>query len=480
MADTLSTTSSGTITDWNPEDPKAWSSRQAWLTLWVTTFSLILGFMVWYMVSVIAPMLQNGGIVDKSHAFWLTAMPGLAGGLLRLVWMFFPPILGTKKMVAWSTVALILPMLGWLWLLMGLQNQPQGGDHLSFGLMMVLAFLTGIGGGIFSGYMPSTSYFFPKAKQGVALGLQAGIGNFGVAVVQLLTPILVTVAVFGAAHGLAQGNKPGTDPAVPKPHVYLQTAPAFIIILLIISAVLAFVLLKSVPIKANFRQQIDIFGNKHTWLMTLIYLLTFGCFSGLAGTFALMLNNMVPHVPTIAWLGGTTIAFLGAFTGSLSRVIWGPLCDRFGGAIWTLVSALGIAISSVIVIIALKGTTIIADAPTTQVAKVQVPLPMFLTGMLMLFFFAGVGNAATFKQMPMIFPPRQAGGVIGWTAAIAAFGPFIFSVSINALTGAGTGNAKGNFGQNIIPVFVAVIILALICAVIDFWFYARPGAEAKS
>ena len=482
MADTVSSVASDTraITEWNPEDPKAWSSRQAWLTLWVTTFSLILGFMVWYMVSVIAPMLQNGGIVDKSHAFWLTAMPGLAGGLLRLVWMFFPPILGTKKMVAWSTVALILPMAGWLWLLMGIKD----GWAPSFGLMIVLALLTGIGGGIFSGYMPSTSYFFPKAKQGVALGLQAGIGNFGVAVVQLLTPILVTVAVFGTSRGLGQGKKADGSP---KPIVYLQTAPAFVIILLIIAAVLAFVLLKSVPIKANFRQQVDIFGNKHTWLMTLIYLLTFGCFSGLAGVFGLMLNNMVLHVPTLTATGplaATTIAFLGALTGSASRVIFGPLCDKFGGAIWTLVSALGIAVSAVIVIIALSQTKTIDPLPKSG-AMCTVSLPMFLTGMLLLFFFAGVGNAATFKQMPMIFPPRQAGGVIGWTAAIAAFGPFIFSVAINALTGAGTGAAKtvvggANFGTHCVPVFVAVLILALVCAVIDWWFYARPGAEAKS
>jgi len=242
-----------------------------------------------------------------------------------------------------------------------------------------------------------------------------------------------------------------------------------------------------VPIKANFRQQIDIFGNKHTWLMTLIYLLTFGCFSGLAGVFGLMLNNMVLHVPTLTATGplaATTIAFLGALTGSASRVIFGPLCDKFGGAIWTLVSALGIAVSAVIVIIALSQTKTIDPLPKTG-AMCTISLPIFLTGMLMLFFFAGVGNAATFKQMPMIFPPRQAGGVIGWTAAIAAFGPFIFSVSINALTGAGTGAAKtvvggANFGTHCVPVFVAVLILALVCAVIDWWFYARPGAEAKS
>jgi NNP family nitrate/nitrite transporter-like MFS transporter len=122
----------------------------------------------------------------------------------------------------------------------------------------------------------------------------------------------------------------------------------------------------------------------------------------------------------------------------------------------------------------------IANAPAAQQAKSQVPLPMFLTGMLLLFFFAGVGNASTFKQMPMIFPPRQAGGVIGFTAAIAAFGPFIFSVAMNGLTGAGTGAATGNFGKQIIPVFVAVAILAIISAIIAWVYYARRDAPAKS
>ncbi|MDR2974959.1 MAG: MFS transporter, partial [Propionibacteriaceae bacterium] len=316
---TNTTTSPHIIKQWNPEDPQSWDSGLAWKTLWTTTFSLLLGFMVWYLVSVASPLLQNAGIVDKSQAFWLAAMPGLAGGALRLVWMFLPPIMGTRKMVIWSTVALMVPMVGWAWLL----HDPMSAH---FPAMMILAFLTGIGGGVFSGYMPSTSYFFPKSKQGLALGLQAGIGNFGVACVQLLTPILITIALFGAAVNTAPKGKPENGS-------HLTTAPTFIFLLLVISVVLGVALLKSVPIKANVRQQMDIFRNKHTWFMTLIYFLTFGCFSGLAGTFALMLNQMVPHVPTIGWLGGTTIAFLGAFIGSLARVLWGPLCDRFGGGI---------------------------------------------------------------------------------------------------------------------------------------------------
>ncbi|MDR0849008.1 MAG: MFS transporter [Propionibacteriaceae bacterium] len=439
---------SQTVTDWNPENPSAWDSKLAWSTLWTTTFSLMLGFMVWYLVSSLAPLLNGAGMLGEgaiatSRAYWLASMPGLAGGLLRLVWTFLPPIMGTRNMVIWSTVALMAPTAGWIWIL-SVPNPP-------FSAMMVLAFLTGIGGGVFSGYMPSTSYFFPKKRQGVALGLQAGIGNFGVSVVQLLTPIVVTMALFGTASVIHTPNKPDKQ-------VWLQTAPALIIPLLIISAILAMVFLKSVPIKANFAQQFDIFRNKHTWIMTLQYLLTFGIFSGLAGQFGNLLKALYSVVPTIAWLGGTTIAFLGAFIGSLARVAWGPFCDRFGGGIWTMVAGLGIAASSLPVILALR-----TDVPGE---KDLVPLALFLTGMFFIFFFAGVGNASTFKQMPMIFEPRQAGGVIGWTGAIAAFGPFLFGLAFDT------------FSKT--SVFYFVLLYALLCAGLAWWFYARRNAEARS
>jgi NNP family nitrate/nitrite transporter-like MFS transporter len=297
--------------------------------------------------------------------------------------------------------------------------------------------------------MPSTSYFFPKRKQGVALALQAGIGNFGVSVVQLVTPIIVTISLFGGAQIVVKGDTEKT--------VWMQTAPAIIIPLLVMALILAAIVLKSVPIKANFRQQIDIFANKHTWFMTLLYILTFGIFSGLAGQFGNVLKDLYDVVPTIAWLGGTTIAFLGAFIGSVSRIIWGPLCDRFGGGVWTLVAAIGIGASTIPVLIALRSDV--------SGEKDLVNIGVFLLGMFSIFFFAGVGNASTFKQMPMIFPARQAGGVIGWTAAIAAFGPFMFGVAFDKFSKTG--------------VFTFVMLYALFCAVLTWFYYARSNAEAR-
>jgi NNP family nitrate/nitrite transporter-like MFS transporter len=313
--------------------------------------------------------------------------------------------------------------------------------------------------------MPSTSYFFPKKKQGVALGLQAGIGNLGVAVVQLGTPMVATMGLLGAVAIKNQGaidkaKAAGDGTPIPEPvEAHFTNAPVVLLALLVLATIAAVIILKSVPIKSNVRQQFDIFRNKHTWFMTFEYILTFGIFSGLAGQFGVVLKDLYSAPPTIDWIyGAPLIAFLGAFTGSVARILWGPLCDRFGGAVWTVISGVGIAVSTIPVLLALRDDV--------SGVKDLVPLGTFLLGMFGIFFFAGVGNASTFKQMPMIFPPRQAGGVIGWTAAVAAFGPFLFGVAFDT------------FSKTL--VFSIVLVYAVFCAVLAWYYYARKGAEAKS
>ncbi len=426
------------LIDWDPNDPQRWSSPVAWKVLWITTFNLLLGFIVWYLPGALIPTLGTipGWELTDSQSYWLIAMPGLSGGFLRILWMILPPIMGTRKMVTLSGLLLLIPLLGWTWVVT-LSAKP------SFALLIALALAAGIGGGVFSGYMPSTSYFFPKSKQGVALGLQAGIGNFGVSVVQFVVPWAIGFGMFGMA---ALVSHPKDKPTK---EVWLQN-PGFIFIpFAIVAVALAWTMLKSVPVKANIRQQFDIFGNKHTWFMTLEYILTFGIFSGLAGTFGMLLKTQFG-------LEYVKYVFLGALVGSLARILWGPLCDKFGGAIWTVVSGIGIAISATVVYVGQLNIPEGGKADFTQ----------FMAGMIAIFFFSGVGNAATFKQMPMIFPARQAGGVIGWTAAIAAFGPFLFGVAFKTFSRSG--------------VFAFVIVYALICAAIAWYYYARPNAEAKS
>ena len=155
-------TSGRVLTGWNPEEPENWSAAIAWRTLVITTYSMILAFCVWFLPSAIAPKLNEIGFhLSAGQLYWLAAMPGLSCGLIRLVYMFLPPIVGTRKLVGWSSLLYILPMAGWFF---AVQDSTTG-----YGVLLGLAFVCGIGGGSFSGYMPSTGYFFPKRLSGTAL-----------------------------------------------------------------------------------------------------------------------------------------------------------------------------------------------------------------------------------------------------------------------------------------------------------------------
>lgn len=269
------------LESWDPEDEKSWDSRLAWRTLWVTTFCLTLAFIAWFLPSAIIPKLTSLGYTfTASQLYWMAAMPGLSAGLLRLVWMVLPPILGTRKMVSLTTLLLIASTLGW-----GVRVQQPTAPYWE---LMTLAFLAGIGGGAFSGFMPSTSYFFPKAKQGTALGIQAGIGNLGVSIVQLLTPYLIAIGALAVFGGSQMMEFPGRPPE----EVWYQNAAFVWIPLMVIGAILAWTMLKSVPVKANIKQQFDIFSNQDTWWMTLLYIMTFGTFSGLSAQFGLLMINL--------------------------------------------------------------------------------------------------------------------------------------------------------------------------------------------
>ena len=423
---------------WEPEDEAFWEregKKLAWRTLSITTANLTMAFATWFVVSAIVVKLEKIGFdFSTTQLFWLTAMPGLAGGTFRIFHTFLTPILGTRVVVSLSSFLLLGPLAGWFF---AVQN-----DGTPYWLFLVLAFLAGLGGGNFSSFMPSTSLFFPKRLQGTALGIQAGIGNFGVSAVQFITPWIIGFAMIGAAQTTDKGKS-----------IWLQNAAFFWIPLVAITATLAWLGLKSVPVRANVREQFDIFRYKHTWLMTSLYVMTFGSFSGFAATFPLLIKKLYGDFDGAP--APLSYAFIGPLVGSVARVAAGPLSDRFGGARLTQISALGLIGSSV-------GVTFFVQPESTDSFK------WFVLSMLGIFLFAGIGNASTFKQMPMIFPPRQAGGVIGWTAAIAAYGPFIFSVLIAAVI-----SAAGD------PVwfFVGVAVFYALNLAINWWYYARKGAE---
>ncbi len=428
----------GWISDWDPENESFWQSRGKAIanrTLIITTFNLLLSFAVWFVVSAIVGKLKDVGFtLTKGELYWLVAMPGLAGGTFRLMHMFLIPIFGTRKVVALSSASLILPLVGWYFAVQSTDTP--------YWVLLGLAFLAGVGGGNFSSFMPSTNLFFPKKKLGTALGVQAGLGNFGVSLVQFLTPWLIGLSLFGSS---LVNSKTGGD-------VWLQNAFLFWIPFVVVGAIVAWFKLESVPVKANMREQMDIFREKHTWTMTSLYIMTFGTFSGLAAAFPVLIKNQYGDFANAP--DPLTYAFIGPLVGSLARVAFGPISDKFGGAKVTMISGIGATIFAFLVSFWVKPDSIDDFTP-------------FVLAMVGVFLFAGIGNASTFKQIPMLFDPRKSAGVIGWTAAIAAYGPFIFSVLISFCASAFGSPAYFFYG------------LAVFCAlntVLNWWYFARKNA----
>lgn len=432
------------LSKWEPEDAPFWKdtgSRIAWRTLWITTITLVLSFATWFMMSAIVVRLPAIGFTFTTmQLFWLAAMPGLAGGSLRIIHTFLIPMFGTRHVIAMATLLKLIPCIG-----IGLAVM---NPDTPFWLFMVLAFAAGFGGGDFSSYMPSTSLFFPKRLQGTALGIQAGIGNFGVSLAQFVTPWIIGFALFGTLAGEPQTFVRG---AVSQP-IYLQNAAFWYVPLLLILGLLAWVFLRSVPVRATFREQLDIFGNKHTYIMTSLYIMTFGSFSGYSAAFPLLIREVYGKFDGAP--DPLTYAFLGPLIGSLIRVVMGPPSDRWGGGIFTHISGLGLLACAI-------GVTYFT-APTSLTS-----FPHFVALMLGLFLFAGIGNASTFRQIPVIFPPRQAAGVLGWTAAVAAYGPFAFSLLIGTImTRTGDPNLF----------FYGAAIFYAINTGINWWYYTRKNA----
>lgn len=430
------------LTDWRPEDEEFWEGggkQVANRTLWITTASLVIAFVVWFVVSALIARLNKSGFgFTTSQLYWLVAMPGLAAGTLRLGHMFLTPMIGTRKVVAFSTASLLIPLVGWYFAVQDTSTP--------YWVFLLLAFLAGLGGGNFSSFMPSTTLFFPKRKLGTALAIQAGVGNFGVSLVQFLTPLIIGFAVLGSSQTFTK-EKGG-----PSKEIYLQNALLLWIPFVVVLAIVAWIGLRSVPVKANMREQLDIFNTHHTCAMTSLYMMTFGAFSGLAAAFPILIEKRFGEFENAP--DPLTYAFLGPLIGSLMRVVAGPLTDKVGGARLTQVAALGMGLSSFAVNFFVRPESMDDFMP-------------FVLSMCGIFFFAGIGNASVFKQIPMLYDPRRAAGVVGFTAAVAAYGPFIVSVLIAAAV-----SIDGTPG----PFFCAFTAFCAFNIILNWWLYARKNA----
>lgn len=440
------------LTKWEPEDANFWETtgkKIAWRTLTITTVALTLSFATWFLMSALVVRLPNIGFkFTEMQLFWLAAMPGLAGGTLRILNTFLIPVFGTRHVITVSTLLKLFPVIG-----IGLAvMNPQ----TPFWLFLILAFSAGLGGGDFSSYMPSTSLFFPRRQQGTALGIQAGVGNFGVSIVQFVTPWIIGLAVFGSIAGDPQLFSKGDV----TNNIWLQNSAFIYAPFLIIIGVLAWIYLKSVPVRASLTEQFDIFKNKHTWFCTVTYVMTFGSFAGYSAAFPLMISSIYGGFSDAP--DPLKFAFLGPMVGSLMRVAMGPVSDKCGGAVLTTLSGLVMIIAIVLMFV----YGLFTPASMEQ-------FPLFVILMLVIFLAAGAGNASTFRQFPVIFShsARQGAGVIGWTSAIAAYGPFIWSILIGvAITAAGSPA----------PFFYGVIAYYAIAILVNWFYYQRKGCECPS
>ena len=449
---------------WSPEDKSFWEREGeaiAKINLWISVPALFLAFAVWQVWSVVAVGLPALGFkYSTNQLFWLAAAPALSGATLRIFYSFIIPLVGGRRWTAISTASLLIPAIG-----IGYAVQD---NTTSYPTMMMLALLCGFGGGNFSSSMANISFFFPKERKGSALGVNAGLGNLGVSVVQFLSPLVVTMGIFGIFGGDAQ-TIVKTGQTV---QVWTQNA-AFIWVPWILLASLAawFGMNDIADAKASFATQATIFRRKHNWLMCLLYLGTFGSFIGYAAGFPLLIKSQFPGVNPLAY------AWLGPLVGAVVRPFGGWLADKLGGAKVTFWN---------FVVMALAVVGVLYFLPSGPAGG---SFTGFFLMFLVLFLTTGIGNGSTFRMIPVIFLSEATRGVdpgdaqgmaratkegntegaatLGFTAAMAAYGGFFIPKSY--------GSSISLTGGPEAALYV-FIVFYLLCIAITWWFYSRKNA----
>ncbi|MBX9714933.1 MAG: NarK family nitrate/nitrite MFS transporter [Pseudomonadaceae bacterium] len=450
------------ITDWRPEDSHFWAAGGkaiATRNLWISIPALLLAFAVWMVWSTVIVRLNSIGFTfTTDQLFWLAALPGLSGATLRIFYSFMVPIFGGRRWTALSTASLLAPAL---WMGFAVQD-----PSTSYNVFVLIALLCGFGGGNFASSMSNISFFYPKAQQGTALGMNAGLGNLGVSVMQFGVPLVISLGIFGALGGAPQNLPDGSQ-------LWLQNA-GFIWVPFILAVTIAawFGMNDLSSAKASFSEQAVIFKRKHNWLMCWLYLATFGSFIGFAAGFPMLIKTQFPGVDPLKF------AFLGPLVGALIRPVGGWLADKMGGARVTLWNF-------VVMIAAVFG--VLHFLPQ---AGSEGNFYGFLAMFMLLFVTTGVGNGSTFRMIPVIFRTlherlsagkskdvqeqagknagKEAAAVLGFSSAIAAYGAFFIPKSF------GSSMALTGGPQMALYVFVGFYVS---CILLTWWSYARKGAE---
>jgi MFS transporter, NNP family, nitrate/nitrite transporter len=531
------------IVDWRPEDESFWEStgkRTAYRNLWISVPALLCGFAVWGMWGIITVQMLNLGFpFTQAELFTLTAIAGIAGATMRIPASFLIRLAGGRNTIFLTTAMLLAPAFG-----TGIALQHKDWPLWVFQLM---ALWSGVGGGNFASSMSNISTFFPKRLQGTALGLNAGLGNFGVTTMQIVIPLVMTLSLFGAfggepmtllkdsgwIFGKIQAGTPtwiqnagfawvlslvplsilcwfgmnnlktvSTDtgaplvafakivwlytlafvPSILGLYLYLPKPTGLGLISMwvaipldVVAALLIMKLAAFGPMKENIAKQFAIFKDKHTWSMTALYIVTFGSFIGFSMALPLSITVIfgISHVPDANGVlqhtlknpnapSAFTYAWIGPFVGAAVRPVGGWISDKLGGSIVTQV------ISAVMVAASVAVGYVMMQAYSS--ATPEQFFPAFLGLFIVLFFASGVGNGSTFRTIGVIFDRQQAGPVLGWTSAIAAYGAFVAPIVIGNQIKAGTPQ---------IAMYGFAIFYA-VCLVLNWWFYLRKNAYVKN
>ncbi|MGL6070063.1 MFS transporter [Craterilacuibacter sp.] len=451
---------------WEPENLIFWLARGkpiARRNLVLSIMALHLNFNIWMMWSMVVVNLPAVGFaMSRQQQFLLVSIPPLTGALMRIIYSSVWSWTGGGIWLGVSTLFLLIPAFGVGHVVQDISTP--------FPVLLLIAACCGIGGGASSSHLANTSLFFPKAQKGLAMGLNAGIGNLGVSVAQLLIPLAITLPLFGVLAGDAQIWNRG-NAIYP---VWLQNAGYIWIAPILLVSVLCFIYTHDLPkLRLTPRDQWLMMKERHTWAICLLYMGTYGTFLGLAAAFPLLARTLFPLYDATPYL------FVGPMLAALSRPFGGWCGDRIGGGIAVIACYAVLVLGTVGVIISLPGT---GSAGSFW---------LFLGMCQFLFLAAGVGNGAAYQLAPKVFileagqerhsrnetlaeayqrGTRRGTAAMSVSSVMAAVGAFFIPETF--------GHSFERWGS-FLPAFVLFLLFYLLCATIAWHNYARAGAQLR-
>ncbi len=422
---------SRTLLHWEPEDPDFWSSTGRAIAQRNLAWSVLaefLGFCVWALWSVVVPALPGAGFtLTLDEQFWLIAVPSLVGATLRIPYTFAVPRFGGRNWTVVSALLLLIPAIA----LAAVVTRPD----TSFGVLLIVAALAGLGGGNFASSMTNISFFFPEAEKGKALGLNAAGGNLGTGIVQMVVPAVIAV---GAG-------------------VHLDRAGLLFVPLVLLAAFGAWRWMDNIAgVRADYKAYAAATRSRDTWVISFLYIGTFGSFIGFAGAFPTLLKTQFAGHPT--WY-----AFLGALVGALARPLGGILADRIGGA-RLVIASFGLLLTGAV--LAVQGLE-------------AEDFGLFFAAFMVLFVGAGIGNGATYRMIPAAFRAaarnsselpgmrKAAAGCIGIAGSVGAFGGFFIP--------RGFAMSKAAYGS-LVPALWMFAATYVVMAVLTYVVYVRRSS----